>query len=179
MKRLASISNQIKNKTYSYTGKGAFEITVNNFKNEIIIWLENLVPLQQQIEYLYEKSNLKFQKRNYTRILTKILPKQYNEFVSINILIRDANAINEYYSEETDFYKLYNNLLKDNYLKYPGRYKKYVEFDIFQRFVITYQSDLFENAENNSEISTTEENEDNKEANLKTDTNWLNLLIGK
>ena len=99
MKKLANISNQIKNNTYSYTGKGAFEAVVNNFKNDIIKWLEDLIPLQIQMEYLEEKANINFQKRNYTRILTKILPNEYKEFVSINILARDSIIIAQYYHD--------------------------------------------------------------------------------
>jgi len=73
MKKLSIISNQIKNNTFSYTGKGSFEATVNKNKELILGWLEELIPLQIQIDTLSELENLEFQKRNYTRILTKVL----------------------------------------------------------------------------------------------------------
>ena len=196
MKKLTNISNQIKSNTYSYTGKGAFEAVVNSFKDEIITWLEELVPLQQQIEYLKIKSNLEFQKRNYTRILTKILPEQYTEFVSVNILVRDANVIASYYHKEFNLTLLYDILLKNNYLKYPGKYKKYVEFNIFQKFIMMYRNDLLESLENNNkeevqeqEIVVSKSTKENTEIETKepieekippkTDTNWLNLLVGR
>jgi len=154
------------------------------------------VPLQQQIEYLKIKSNLEFQKRNYTRILTKILPEQYTEFVSVNILVRDANVIASYYHKEFNLTLLYDILLKNNYLKYPGKYKKYVEFNIFQKFIMMYRNDLLESLENNNkeevqeqEIVVSKSTKENTEIETKepieekippkTDTNWLNLLVGR
>lgn len=52
MKKLSIISNQIKNNTFSYTGKGSFEATVNKNKELILGWLEDLIPLQTQIDLL-------------------------------------------------------------------------------------------------------------------------------
>lgn len=193
MKKLSVISNQIKNNTYSYTGKGAFEAVVNNFKAEIVSWLEELVPLQQQIEFLEEKANIQFQKRNYTRILTKILPKEYTEFVSVNILVRDSNIIAQYYHDEFNLTKLYELLIKNKYLKYPGKYEKYVEFEIFQKFIMMYRDELLTSLENNSidenlkqnsidnnEIEIPVENEIlHEESQGDTETNWTNLLLGR
>jgi len=142
MKKLSTISNQIKNNTYSYTGKGSFEAIVNKNKELILGWLEELIPLQNQIDLLTELEELEFQKRNYTRILTKIFPDEYKEFVSLNILVRDANILAQYYNEEYNITILYDNLIKDKYLKYPGKYEKYVEFNIFQKFVMMYRDEL-------------------------------------
>jgi hypothetical protein len=142
MKKLSIISNQIKNNTYSYTGKGSFEAIVNKNKDLIIGWLEELIPLQAQIDLLSELENIEFQKRNYTRILTKIFPEDYKEFVSLNILVRDANILAQYYKEEYNITILYDNLIKDKYLKYPGKYEKYVEFNVFQKFVMMYREEL-------------------------------------
>lgn len=142
MKKLSIISNQIKNNTYSYTGKGSFEAIVNQNKEIILEWLEDLIPLQKQIEMLKDLTDLEFQKRNYTRILTKILPDEYTEFVSLNILVRDAHAIAQYYDEEYNVTILYNNLIEDKFLKYPGKYDKYVSYNIFQKFIMMYREDL-------------------------------------
>lgn len=151
MKKLSVISNQIKNNTYSYTGKGSFEAVVNKNKEIILEWLEDLLPLQKQIDMLRDLDGLEFQKRNYTRILTKICPEEYKEFVSINILVRDANVIAQYYDDEFNVTLLYDNLLKDKYLKYPGKYDKYVEYNIFQKFVMMYRDDLMKSLDNNNQ----------------------------
>jgi len=142
MKKLRKIGNQIKNNTFSYTGKGSFEAIVNKFKVNVVEWLEDLVPLKQQISYLLDKTGVEFQKRNYTRILSKILPNQYNEFVSINIMVRDSNVVARYYQNEFNLTTLYENLIKDKYLKYPGKYGNYVDFEIFQKFIMTYRDEL-------------------------------------
>ena len=142
MKKLSIISNQIKNNTYSYTGKGSFEAIVNKNKELILGWLEELIPLQNQIDLLSELEEIEFQKRNYTRILTKLFPDEYTEFVSLNILVRDAHAIAYYYDQEFNVTLLYDNLIQDKYLKYPGKYDKYVSYSIFQKFVMMYKDDL-------------------------------------
>jgi len=154
MKKLSIISNQIKNNTFSYTGKGSFEAVVNKNKEVILSWLEDLLPLQSQIDLLLEQEGLEFQKRNYTRILTKIFPNEYKEFVSLNILVRDANIVAQYYDKEYNITILYDNLVADKYLKYPGKYDKYVEFGIFQKFVMMYRDDLISslNQENQSTV---------------------------
>jgi len=151
MKKLSIISNQIKNNTFSYTGKGSFEATVNKNKELILGWLEELIPLQIQIDTLSELENLEFQKRNYTRILTKVFPNEYTEFVSLNILVRDANILAQYYNEEYNITILYDNLIKDKYLKYPGKYEKYVEFNIFQKFVMMYRDELMTSLNGNKQ----------------------------
>lgn len=165
MKKLSNISNQIKNNTYSYTGKGSFEAVVNKNKELILGWLEELMPLQSQIDLLLELENLEFQKRNYTRILTKVFPEEYKEFVSINILVRDANILAQYYNEEYNITMLYDNLLKDKYLKYPGKYEKYVEFNIFQKFVMMYREELMASleSEHQSLVIHKEESKENQE----------------
>ncbi len=179
MKKLPSISDQIKNSTFSYTGKGAFEAVANNFKIEIIAWLEDLIPLQQQIQYLEDKANIQFQKRNYTRILTKLFPIEYNEFVSLNILVRDSNIIAKYYQDEFNMTLLYTQLLENKYLKYPGKYDKYVEFEIFQKFVMMYRDEL-----NDSLLANKKSQDKTKSAikideKVKDEINWTNLLLGQ
>ncbi|MDB2405665.1 hypothetical protein N9W00_01890 [Arcobacteraceae bacterium] len=151
MKKLSIISNQIKNNTYSYTGKGSFEAVVNKNKDKVLDWLDDLIPLQKQIDMLKDLENLEFQKRNYTRILTKLFPEEYKEFVSLNILVRDANIIAQYYEDEYNVTILYENLLKDKYLKYPGKYDKYVEYNIFQKFVMMYREDLMKSLDNDEQ----------------------------
>jgi hypothetical protein len=207
MKKLSIISNQIKNNTYSYTGKGSFEAIVNKNKELILGWLEELIPLQNQIDLLIELEEIEFQKRNYTRILTKIFPEQYTEFVSLNILVRDANILAQYYNEEYNITILYDNLIKDKYLKYPGKYERYVEFNVFQKFVMMYRDELISSLEGehqtlqthkqeskNSIVEPTTETEtkNNEEQIIEEialeekvqdtkekDTNWTNLLLGK
>lgn len=205
MKKLSIISNQIKNNTYSYTGKGSFEAVVNNNNELILNWLEELIPLQKQIENLNEKENIDFQKRNYTRILTKVFPEEYKEFVSLNILVRDSHIIGQYYRDEFSVTILYDKLLKDKYLKYPGKYDKYVEFDLFQKFLMMYRDELISNntsddvaiervtkveepivekeiiTQNIEEVQDIpkEEIEEQEEVVVKKETNWTNLLLGK
>lgn len=198
MKKLSIISNQIKNNTYSYTGKGSFEAVVNKNKDIILDWMDDLIPLQKQIEMLTDLENINFQKRNYTRILTKVFPEEYKEFVSLNILVRDSNIIAKYYGDEFNITILYNKLIENKHLKYPGKYDKYVDFELFQKFVMMYREDLVSNQENEViEVVTTETVEENiiieKESSIeksnekikdsvsvvKKETNWTNLLLGK
>ena len=194
MKKLSIISEQIQNNTYSYTGKGSFEAVVKNNTDLVLSWLEDLVPIGIQIEKLNKLVNLEFQKRNYTRILTKLFPVPYTEFVSINILVRDSNIIAQYYNEEYNVTILFNNLIKGKYLKYPGKYEKYVEFDIFQKFIMLYRDDLLVSLEQPNSIQTIEESisipdivdevedesiEETPPAKIKKETNWTNLLLGK
>jgi len=202
MKKLAAISNQIQNNTFSYTGKGSFEAIVNKHKESVIEWLEELIPLQKQIEMLRDLEGVDFQKRNYTRILTKIMPDEYTEFVSLNILVRDSNVIAQYYDEEYNVTILYDNLIRDKYLKYPGKYEKFVGYNIFQKFIMMYKDDLLQalEAQTQDEIvkketpKAIEEEvvekpiEENKEENepeeipepkKEKETNWTNLLLGR
>ena len=154
MKKLSAISDQIKNNTFSYTGKGSFEAIVNKHKDEVLGWLEDLIPLQKQIEALDEMENVSFQKRNYTRILTKLFPDQYKEFVSLNILVRDSNQIAVEYRQNYNISSLYNALIEKKLLKYPGKYNIYVEFNIFQKFIMTYKDDLIKSI--NDQLDTKE-----------------------
>ena len=205
MKKLAAISNQIKNNTFSYTGKGSFEAIVNKHKDSVIDWLEELVPLQKQIEMLRDLEGVDFQKRNYTRILTKIMPDEYTEFVSLNILVRDSNVIAQYYDEEYNITILYDNLIKDKYLKYPGKYEKFVGYNIFQKFIMMYKDDLLKalEAQTQDQIVKKEtpkpieepinEKPEEKKKEIKEKTieeeipdskkekeiNWTNLLLGR
>ena len=129
MKKLSQISDKIKDDNFSYTGKGSFESIFNKNKKEIIVWLEELIPLQKQIELLYEKESIEFQKRNYTRILTKFLPKEYTEFVSLNILLRDLDGIKEVFIDNKNIVNIYNKLVLNRYLNYPGKSENFVEFE--------------------------------------------------
>ncbi len=202
MKKLSSISNQIQNNTFSYTGKGSFEAIVNRHKELVMEWLEELIPLQKQIEMLKDLEGLDFQKRNYTRILSKLMPEEYTEFVSLNILVRDSSIIAQYYDEEYNVTILYDNLLRDKYLKYPGKYEKYVSYNIFQKFLMMYKDDLLKSLENQDEPiqrkAPQPQQEVPQEENTKQsdeqieiseeeledipqekETNWTNLLLGK
>jgi hypothetical protein len=206
MKKLTNISNQIKNNTFSYTGKGSFESVVHKNKDTILQWLEELIPLQKQMEMLKEIEGLEFQKRNYTRILSKLFPDEYTEFVCLNILVRDAHAIAYYYDQEFNVTLLYEQLIKDKYLKYPGKYDKYVSYNIFQRFVMMYKDDLLQSLQNidqpvkkpiqaeppkqtsaqnkeeeNEKAVEVEQNEEPiaAEPPQEKETNWTNLLLGR
>lgn len=211
MKKLSNISNQIKNNTFSYTGKGGFEALANKYKDQIVIWLEELIPLQTQINNILEIEGIEIQKRNYTRILTKIVPNEYKEFVSVNILVRDASTIAQYYDEDYNLSTVYNKLIQNRYLKYPGKYEKFVEFGTFQKFVMLYRDDLISSVSDDSNNNTYTENlnnqtteiideeieeiddintivtdivhdetiEETKKKEIKPETNWTNLLLGK
>jgi len=177
MKKLSTISNQIKNNTYSYTGKGSFEAIVNKNKELILGWLEELIPLQNQIDLLIELEDLEFQKRNYTRILTKVFPDEYKEFVSLNILVRDANILAQYYNEEYNITILYDNLINDKYLKYPGKYEKYVEFNIFQKFVMMYRDELISSLDNDNQTVQTQKKEKVKQPETKEQTSEIQTPV--
>jgi len=176
MKKLSIISNQIKNNTYSYTGKGSFEAIVNNNKDLILSWLEELILLQNQINLLFEQEGIEFQKRNYTRILTKVFPDEYKEFVSLNILVRDANILAQYYNKEYNITMLYDNLIHDKYLKYPGKYEKYVEFNIFQKFVMMYRDELISSLNTNNQTIQTAKHTSQKEEVTKEEIEFINSL---
>lgn len=207
MKKISSISDQIKNNTYSYTGKGSFENIVKKHSSQVIQWLEELVPLQVQMGYLDNMENVNFQKRNYTRILTKLFTDEYKEFVSLNILIRDTSAIAKNYEQTYDMATLYKILIEKKYLKYPGKYNKYVEFDLFQKFIMTYKDDIIKSSQNNQnstipqpnptpenkiENPTVQNNSENlskeqtqieqtkqKDDKKESNNKWTNLLLGK
>lgn len=141
MKRLNIVSEQIKNNSNIYTGKSAYEHIILENKDEIFDWFENLVPIQQQINMLEELGCENLQKRNYVRIITKLFPKEYNQFVSLNILIRDVDSIAKVFSI-ADVDVQYYDLIHDNRLKFPGRHKKYVSIDIYKEFIKVYEDDL-------------------------------------
>lgn len=176
MKRVASIGNHIKNNSYSYTGKGNFEAIVKDNQETILTWLEELVPLKNQIDRLNDQENVEFQKRNYIRILTKYFPEQYTLFVSVNILVRDTEYIKELYKSSNSLRGLYNQLINHKYLKYPGRSEKYIEFDMFKLFIDTYKDDLdiyFDDSVGSKNESKIEDKKESKK------TNWTKLLLGE
>jgi hypothetical protein len=176
MKRVASIGNHIKNNSYSYTGKGNFEAIVKENKELILSWLEELVPLKTQIDRLNEQENVEFQKRNYIRILTKYFEEEYTLFVSVNILVRDTEYIKNFYKSSNSLRGLYNQLINQKYLKYPGRSEKYIEFDMFKMYIDTYKDDLEiyfdDSVGKTSEVKTEDKKESKK-------TNWTKLLLGE
>jgi hypothetical protein len=182
MEKLTQISNKIKN-NYSYTGKGKFEDIVRLNKDDILKWLKQLIPLQQQIIMLQEKENVTIQKRNYIRILTKFFPPQYKEFVSLNILLRDMKTIQEYYKEQLELPKLYNQLISNKYLKYPGKNDNFVQFQIFEEFIDTYKDDIIisyiPQTTKQESIKTNTEKDIQKPETTKKDINWTNLLLGR
>lgn len=141
MKRLNIVSEQIKNNSNIYTGKSAYEHVILENQDTIFDWFENLVPIQDQINMLEELGCDNLQKRNYVRIITKLFPKEYNQFVSLNILIRDVDAIAGVFSMEDEEVQYYD-LIHNNKLKFPGRHKKYVSIDIYKEFIKVYEDDL-------------------------------------
>jgi len=180
MKKVANISKKISNNTFSYTGKGAFEQIVKNNKEYIIKWLEELLPLQEQMQILDEQNNVQFQKRNYIRILTKLLPDEYTEFVNINILLRDIESIKNLYVKNINNKSFYEKLILNNYLKYPGKSTKYVPFDIFEEFIELYSEELNIKIEKIEPIKIVDNSKEFKEKSQKKDKiNWTNLLLGR
>ncbi len=141
MKRLNIVSEQIKNNTNIYTGKSAYEHIILDNQDTVFDWFDNLVPIQDQINMLEELGCENLQKRNYVRIITKLFPKEYNQFVSLNILIRDVDAIAKVFSMEDEEVQYYD-LIHNNKLKFPGRHKKYVSIDIYREFIKVYEDDL-------------------------------------
>jgi hypothetical protein len=174
MKRVASISEHLNDEGYSYTGKGNFEAIVKKHSSTVVEWLENLIPLKTQIDKLNELENVDFQKRNYIRILNKYHKKEYSEFVDINILVRDKEAMKEYYKKTNSELGLYNQLINNNYLKYPGRSQKHVPIERFKEFLTVYKDDLEiyfeESVMNNTQTSSKSESKK---------TNWTKLLLGE
>lgn len=143
MKKLQIISDKIEKTNNNYFGRGSFETIIKENKEEVISWLENLLPVQEQIKLLDEQFGCEnLQKRNYVRILTKIFPPEYNQFVCVNILLRDIDSITLAFSKQNDVKKQYNLLIENNRLKFPGKHQKYVDFETYQQFVILYTHDL-------------------------------------
>ena len=145
MKKLKIISEKIESSNNNYFGRGSFETIIKDNSDVIVSWLENLTSIQSQIRILndeYECENL--QKRNYVRIITKLFPQEYNQFVCVNILLRDIDSITLAYLDNNDFKKQYELLVFNNRLKFPGKHKKFVDFDIYQQFITLYANDLIE-----------------------------------
>jgi len=148
MKKLQIISEKIESSNNNYFGRGSFETIIKNNKELVLSWFESLLSIQNQIRILtdeYECENL--QKRNYVRIITKLFPSEYNQFVSINILLRDIDSITLAFLDSNDSKKQYELLRANNRLKFPGKHKKYVDLDIYQQFIILYSHDLIEKSQ--------------------------------
>ena len=148
MKKLRIISEKIETSNNNYFGRGSFETIIKNNKDVILSLLENLTSIQNQIRILndeYECENL--QKRNYVRILTKLFPDEYNQFVCLNILLRDIDSITLAYLEVSDLKSQYKLLTANNKLKFPGKHQKFVDFDIYQQFITLYANDLIEKSQ--------------------------------
>ena len=191
MKKINSISMQISNGVNSYLGKGSFEKCALDNQKKILGWLEELIPLQLQIDNLAELGCEGLQKRNYARILTKYFPQQYNQFVSINILLRDSDhialAMKSYKIKEDQ----YNILIEEKKLKSPGKHTKYVDFETYDKFTTLYNNEQQKRAIELDqkketikvdEIAPTEkidkiENKKEKVLKQKKDTNWMNILL--
>ena len=164
MKKLLIISEKIESSNNNYFGRGSFETIIKNNKDIVLSWFENLTSIQNQIRILtdeYECENL--QKRNYVRIITKLFPKEYNQFVCLNILLRDIDSITLAFLEHNDSKKQYELLVINNRLKFPGKHKKMVDFDTYQQFITLYAHDLIEKSQDfetdeNLELSTSEQN---------------------
>lgn len=143
MKKLQIISEKIEKTNNNYFGRGSFETIIKENKEEVLSWLENLLPVQEQIKILDEQFGCEnLQKRNYVRILTKIFSKEYNQFVCVNILLRDIDSITLAFSKNNDLKVQYNLLIDNNRLKFPGKHQIYVDFETYQQFVILYTHDL-------------------------------------
>ena len=99
----------------------------------------------------------------------------------MNILVRDANILAQYYNEEYNITLLYDNLLKDKYLKYPGKYEKYVEFNIFQKFVMMYRDELITslNSEHQTIVSHKYEQKDEIDITIKEDSIQEKIQVNK
>ncbi len=180
MKKLRIISEKIECSNNNYFGRGSFETVIKNNKEVVLSWFEDLLSIQSQIRILndeYACENL--QKRNYVRIITKLFPKEYNQFVCINILLRDIDSITLAFSKDTNTKVQYKVLVANNRLKFPGKHKKYVDFDTYQQFITLYSNDLIEKSQ---DFETKEklsfdilENKENKKSTLVNDANIVEL----
>lgn len=142
MKKLDVISNKIKSSKPNYFGRGHFESIIKENSKLILQWFEELVPVQEQIKELIELGCEDLQKRNYVRIITKLFPKEYGQFIALNILLRDIDSITAVFKGIHDTRKQYDTLLEHTKLKYPGKHQKYVDFHTYQQFVSFYKDDL-------------------------------------
>jgi len=201
MKKIDTITQKLQSTSYSYTGKGEFEVIVKNNADKIKKWLSELTPLANQIKELNKQTQKEIKKRNYTRILTKLFKEEYEEFTYMNILIRDSEYIAIARQTNMPLIRQYNMLKEDNKLKYPGRHLKFVDFDIFREFVTLYNIELLQKAnrikkeKTNNDTATTNaqkassnkimqdkkvvENAIKDNSNKTQEENWTKLLIGK
>jgi uncharacterized short protein YbdD (DUF466 family) len=162
MKRLDIISDKIKNTKTNYFGRGHFENIIKEKRSLILDWFEELKPVQEQIKELKELGCEGLQKRNYVRIITKLFPTEYAQFIALNILLRDIDSIAAVFKGIHDTRKQYDTLLEHQKLKYPGKHQKYVEFHTYQQFVSFYKNDLI-NRVQNFDIDTSIEIEPNQQ----------------
>lgn len=143
MKKLQIISEKIENKNSNYFGRGSFETVIKENKEEVLSWFEELVPVQEQIRLLQSKFGCEnLQKRNYVRIITKLFPEEYNQFVCLNILLRDIDSITLAFIQTSNTKEQYELLLFNKKLKFPGKHEKCVDFDTYQKFITLYKNDL-------------------------------------
>jgi len=148
MKKLHIISEKIESSNNNYFGRGSFETIIKNNSDLVLSWFENLTSIQNQIQILNNEHGCEnLQKRNYVRIITKLFPKEYNQFVCLNILLRDIDSITLAFLEHNDSKKQYELLLINNRLKFPGKHKKIVDFDTYQQFITLYSHDLIEKSQ--------------------------------
>lgn len=148
MRKMSIISDKIKNSKSNYFGRGHFETIIKENKSQILEWFENLVPVQEQIKELTALGCDNLQKRNYVRIITKLFPQEYGQFISMNILLRDIDAITAVVKGIHDTRKQYDTLTEHLKLKFPGRHHKFVDFHTYQQFVTFYKEDLINRAQN-------------------------------
>jgi len=148
MKKLQIISEKIESSNNNYFGRGSFETVIKNNSDLILSWFEDLTSIQNQIRILNDEYGcVNLQKRNYVRIITKLFPQEYNQFVCVNILLRDIDSITLAFLENNDSKKQYSLLLANNRLKFPGKHKKIVDFEIYQQFITLYANDLIEKSQ--------------------------------
>lgn len=162
MKKLDVISNKIKSSKPNYFGRGHFESIIKDNSKLILQWFEELIPVQEQIKELIELGCEDLQKRNYVRIITKLFPKEYAQFIALNILLRDIDSITAVFKGIHDTRKQYDTLIEYTKLKYPGKHQKYVDFHTYQQFVSFYKDDLI-NRSINFEMDSTIQIEPNQQ----------------
>lgn len=148
MRKLNVISDKIKNSKTNYFGRGHFETIIKENKTQILEWFEELIPVQEQIKELNALGCENLQKRNYVRIITKLFPQEYGQFIAMNILLRDIDSITAVFQGIHDTRKQYDTLIEHVKLKYPGRHQKFVDFHTYQQFVTFYKEDLINRAQN-------------------------------
>jgi len=171
MKKLLIISEKIESSNNNYFGRGSFETIIKNNKDLVLSWFENLTSIQNQIRILNDEYGCEnLQKRNYVRIITKLFPKEYSQFVCLNILLRDIDSITLAFLEHNDSKKQYELLVLNNRLKFPGKHKKVVDFDTYQQFITLYAHDLIEKSQDF-------ETDESLDLNISAETNIQNSKI--